>query len=304
MSDSAVKEMQKGFKVTLIGALVNLFLVGFKLAGGLWGNSQALIADAVHSISDLFTDVVVVLGLIWGRKKADQDHPFGHARLETLASAVIGLSLLVVGAEIGYGAGRDIFYHKTSHPTGLAVIIAALAIVSKEILYQYTVRVGRKIKSPAVIANAWHHRTDAFSSIAVLLGVTAAWLKPDWHILDAYAALFVSIFIIKAGFDVLLSSIREFTDTAPGPEVIEEIEKCARGVTGVKGLHDMKVRTSGGRLQMELHVVVKGSLTVVQGHDIAKAVENCLLSEIENAEKIIIHIDPDESENESGPSST
>ena len=193
---------------------------------------------------------------------------------------------------------------RTSHPTGLAVIIAALAIVSKEILYQYTVRVGRKIKSPAVIANAWHHRTDAFSSIAVLLGVTAAWLKPDWHILDAYAALFVSIFIIKAGFDVLLSSIREFTDTAPGPEVIEEIEKCARGVTGVKGLHDMKVRTSGGRLQMELHVVVKGSLTVVQGHDIAKAVENCLLSEIENAEKIIIHIDPDESENESGPSST
>jgi cation diffusion facilitator family transporter len=291
-SQTHADTIRSGYRVTLVGALVNVLLVVFKFMAGWLGNSQAMIADAVHTVSDLFTDVVVLLGLKMGRAPADQNHHFGHARLETMTSAVVGLALMGVAVYIGLTAAFDIYHHTVYQPTWLAVAAAAVSIASKEALYRYTAVVGRRINSAAVLANAWHHRSDALSSVAVLLGVGAAALNPDWHILDAYAAFLVSFFVLKAGLDIVWQALKEFTDAAPRPEVLAKIKDCARGVVGVMEVHDLKARVSGGRYQMELHIGVDGSLQVTEGHRIAKDVEKCLRREVALLEQVIIHVDP------------
>lgn len=292
MNQPKTDEIQAGQRVTWVGIAANAFLIVLKFLAGIFGHSQALIADAIHSVSDLFTDAVVLVGLKMGRKDPDAEHHFGHARIETSASGIVGISLLAVAVFIGYDAARDIYYHNESHPNVLATAGAALSILVKEFLYRYTVLVGRRIKSSAVTANAWHHRSDALSSVAVLIGVTAAQIRPDWHILDAYAALLVSFFIVKVALEILRNTLREITDTAPGPEVMEGITACIRSVSNVLAVHDLRVRTIGGRHEVSVHVVVDPNLTVIEGHNAAREVERCLLSDIEDVGEITIHIDP------------
>ncbi|MBN1849047.1 MAG: cation transporter [Deltaproteobacteria bacterium] len=292
MSEKQTRSIHTAKSVTIIGALINTALIILKFIGGILGHSQALIADAVHSISDLFTDAVVLVGIRLGKRDPDETHLFGHARMETLASAVVGMALIGTAIFIGMNASLNIYHHKEYHPTVLALWGAAISIVSKEALYQYTIFIGRRIQSDLIIANAWHHRSDAFSSVAVLIGVAGARLKPSWHILDSYAALLVSFFIIKVGLDILRNTLREFLDTAPHPNILNAIERCIRGVEGVMDTHDIKVRTSGGLYQMETHIVVDGNLTVVEGHKIAKSVETCLMDEIPAIGHVIIHVDP------------
>jgi len=291
--DSKIASTRAGRKVTLVGALVNGILILFKFLAGIFGQSQALIADAVHSVSDLFTDIVVLLGIQIGRKPPDENHPFGHARIETLASAIVGLVLIATALYLGIEAALSIYRQTEYHPTFLALIGAGVSIALKEALYHYTVRTGRRIRSQLIVANAWHHRSDAFSSVAVLLGVAGALINPDWYILDSFAALLVSFFIVKVGLDILWRSLREFTDAAPHPEILSKITHCAHSVEGVIDMHDLRVRTSGGLYQMETHIVVDGQLTVAEGHKIAKAVEICLTEEVEDLDRVIIHVDPD-----------
>jgi len=292
MLELRTKSAKAGMSVTLVGVLVNAFLILFKFFTGIFGQSQALIADAVHSISDLFTDFVVLLGLKIGRKVPDERHHFGHARIETLASAIVGLTLIATALYLGIKASWNIYHHTEYHPTWLALVGAGVSIALKESLYHYTIHIGRRIKSSAIVANAWHQRSDALSSVAVLLGVAGAHIKPSWHILDSYAALCVSFFIIKVGLEILWGAIREFTDTAPQPEILDKIKQCTLSVDRVIDMHDLRVRTSGGLHQMELHIVVDGRLTVTEGHQIAKAVESCLAEEIADLDRIIVHVDP------------
>ena len=265
---------------------------GAQVPAGYFGRSQALIADAVHSLSDLFTDGVVLFGLAAGRKEADERHQFGHARIETLASAVVGLSLMAVAVYIGLKSGLDIYHHRVSDPTWPALAGAALSLVVKETLYRYTVRVGKRIKSPAVVANAWHHRSDAFSSVAVFLGLLGARIHPDWHILDAYAAMLVAIFIAKVGVEVLIQASREMIDAAPAQDEVSRIRACIGSVSGVLDYHDLKIRSMGGFYLIQVHVLVEDRLTVLQGHDIAVDVEKCLKDEVENTGEVIVHVDP------------
>jgi len=278
--------------VTVVGALVNTILILLKFFAGIFGSSQALIADAVHSVSDLFTDVVVLLGIRIGRKPPDEGHPFGHARIETLASTIVGIALITTALYLGIKASLNIYHHNEYYPTGLALIAAVVSIALKEAIFHYTVHTGRRIKSQLIIANAWHHRSDALSSVAVLLGVAGTRIKPSWHILDSFAALLVSFFIVKVGLEILRIALREFIDTAPKPEIISKIEQCALTVDGVLDTHDLRVRTSGGFYQMEIHIVVDGQLTVAEGHRIAKAVESCLVKDVDNLDRIIVHVDP------------
>ncbi|MBN2123391.1 MAG: cation transporter [Deltaproteobacteria bacterium] len=292
MPDSITHTTEAGRRITLVGTLVNIFLIAIKFLAGIFGHSQALIADAVHSISDLFTDVVVLVGLKIGRKAPDESHHFGHARLETMASLVVGLALVATSIYIGYKAILNLYNHTEYHPTVLALAGAGLSIASKEILYHYTVRIGKRIRSTAVVANAWHHRSDALSSVAVLFGVIGAQIKPTWHILDAYATLFVSFFIIKVALDILWRSLQEIVDTAPRPDILDYIRSCALNVDGVIDTHDLRVRSVGGLYLMELHIVVDGTLSVNQGHQIAKAVENCLKEDVGDVERVIVHVDP------------
>jgi cation diffusion facilitator family transporter len=281
-----------GRSATMLAVLVNASLVVFKFLCGVFGHSQALIADAAHSFSDLFTDVVVLLGFRIGRKAPDEKHHFGHARIETLASAIVATTLIATALYLGIGAAWNIYRHTEYHPTWLALIGAGVSIALKEALYRYTVHVGRRIKSQLIVANAWHQRSDALSSVAVLLGVVGAQIHPAWHVLDSYAALIVSFFIIKVGLEILWSAVRELTDTAPQPETLTRIRECALRVDGVIGFHDLRARTLGGLFQMEAHIVVDGQLTVIEGHRIAKEVERCLAEEISEIESVIIHVDP------------
>ena len=293
MSKSNTDATRAGTSVTWVGILANASLIALKFIGGIFGHSQALIADAAHSVSDLFTDAVVLIGLKAGRKAADQDHPFGHGRLETLSSAIVGVFLIGAALYLGIEAASSIYRGTEYHPTWLALGAAGLSIVVKEALYRYTAHVGQRIRSPVIMANAWHHRSDALSSVAVFLGVAGARIHPGWHVLDAIAALIVSVLIFKVGVGILWQSMAELTDTAPQPEVLDRIRGCIRGVDGVLGHHDLKVRSSGGQYQMEAHIVVKGSLTVIEGHGIAKMVEFSLKEEIEGLNQVIIHVDPD-----------
>ena len=277
---------------TIVGALVNIILILLKFFAGIFGSSQALIADAVHSVSDLFTDIVVLLGVGIGRKPPDEEHPFGHARIETLASAIVGIALIATAFYLGIKASLNIYHHTVYHPTILALVVAGVSVALKEVLFHFTVHTGRRIKSQLIVANAWHHRSDALSSMAVLIGIAGTQIKPSWHILDSLAALLVSFFIVKVGLDILRNALREFTDTAPQLEVISKIRQCALAVDGVIDIHDLRVRTSGGFYQMEIHIVVDGQLTVAEGHRIAKAVESCLVEDIESLDRAIVHVDP------------
>ena len=292
MFDMEIASDDSGRSVTIVGALVNIFLIISKGLAGVFGHSHALIADAIHSISDLFTDVVVLLGLRYGRRAPDAEHHFGHARIETMASAIVGMALIGTAVYIGRDAALNIYRHTEYHPKGVAVVAAAIAVALKEALYHFTVHAGRRIKSQLLVANAWHHRSDAFSSVAVLLGVTVAYFKPAWHILDSYAALLVSFFIIKIGYEIIIKTINEFTDAAPKGEILEKIKKCAMSVDGVVDVHDLRARISGSVFQMEIHISVDGRLTVLEGHRIAKAAEKRIVEQIEDIGSVIVHVDP------------
>jgi len=293
MPESMKTSAPTGKKVTLVGVMVNTLLILIKLIAGIFGSSQALIADAVHSFSDLFTDVVVLVGLKISHKPPDKTHHFGHARIETLASTIVGMALILTALYIGIEASLTIYRHTEYHPTSLALFGAGISIALKEALYHYTIRTGRRIKSQLIVANAWHHRSDALSSVAVFIGVAGTQLNPSWHILDSFAALLVSFFIVKVGLEILRDAMREFTDTAPKPEIIGKIRQCALSVNGVLDTHDLRIRTSGGLYQMEIHIVVDGQLTVLEGHKIAKAVEGCLFEDVGNFSSITIHVDPE-----------
>lgn len=282
-----------GLRVTWVGLAVNCLLVGLKFWGGIVGRSQALVADAVHSLSDLFSDVVVLLGLRWGRKEADEDHPYGHGRIETIASVFVGLTLLAAGIGIASQSIDAVYSHRASQPTTIALVMALVSIVSKECMYWYTLRVGLRIRSPALIGNAWHHRSDALSSVAVFIGLLLTQINPAWHMADAIAALLVSMLILRVGAKLCYHAFRELADTAPAEEILAELRQRAESVPGVLQVHDLKARYSGPQLLVEMHVVVDGTLTVHDGHKIADEVELRLLEEMELVSTVLVHLDPD-----------
>lgn len=288
------EQSRAGQRVTWIGAVSNAVLIVVKAVLGVLGRSNALIADAVHSLSDFITDAVVLVGLRFGRAEADEMHPFGHRRIETLASAAVGVALVAVGVFLGWRSGLAIYEHVETHPTPLALIGAALSIVVKEALYQWTVRVGREIRSPAVLANAWHHRSDALSSIAVFAGVVGTLLHPDWHFLDAVAAGIVAVLIVKVGVDITRTAVAEMVDTAPSGEVVGAMREVIRGIDGVCDAHDLKVRLSGGLYQVQVHVVVDGGIRVREGHAIADAARDTLRQRFPDVVQVIVHVDPDD----------
>ena len=291
--------MAEGIRVTWIGSAVNLLLMAFKLAAGFAANSQALIADGVHSLSDLFSDFVVILGVKLGRQREDPRHPYGHARIETISGMVVGILLVAVGLGIAYNSIVSIYGHSVSQPGVFAVWAAVISIALKEGMYWWTLIVGRRIRSMALIANAWHHRTDALSSIAVLVGVGAAYYNPDWHLADSIAALVVTFFVLRVGLHLIWSAFRELADTAPDRGVLAEIARTAMRIVGVRQVHDLRARYSGSQIFVELHIVVDPSITVRQGHAIAREVKATLLDEFEDVTRVIIHVDPELQQDES-----
>jgi cation diffusion facilitator family transporter len=288
-------------KVTWVGLLINITLTGIKFAAGYFGRSQALIADAIHSLTDTTTDVAVIAGSHFWSRPPDESHPYGHRRLETLVTVFIGLMLAAAGIGIGWDAISTL-HEKDSAPPGWIAMLAAMAsILTKEILYRWTVRAGKRVKSPALAANAWHHRSDAISSLPVLVAVGGALIFPSWSFLDHVGAVVVSIFIMHAALKIIWPGVSELVDAGAPEDIQKKITNIACNNPGVQEVHKVRTRYISTSIQVDLHIVVDGSISVRQGHAIADAVENQILDSIPNVLGVIIHVDPPDvtgSENE------
>lgn len=291
------QRLREVYKVTIAGSIINVLLLVLKFAAGILGHSAAMIADAIHSLTDFATDVVVLVFVKLGNKPMDKDHDYGHGKYETLATAIIGISLFAVGVMICW-SGLVKTYHalcgEQLHQPGVVALVAAvLSIVMKEWAYQFTVRVGRKYHSEAVVANAWHHRSDALSSIGTMLGIGGAILLGDhWAVLDSLAAILVSVFIIKAAWSLVMQSVKELTDASLSEKEEGEIVRTAAEVEGVCEIHNLFTRRIGNNIAIEMHVRMPGSLSLYVAHEHASAIENRLKQKYGAGTHVSIHIEP------------
>jgi len=296
LSSAAAAHAAEVRRVTWIGMAINIGLAALKLVCGLLGNSQAVVADAVHSVSDCATDVAILIGVRYWNKPPDACHPHGHRRIETVVTVLIGLSLAGVALGLGYRAVATMLAPHGGPPGWIALLAAAVSIVSKETLYHWTVVVGHRVKSSAVVANAWHHRSDAFSSIPAFVAVGGAMLMPAWTWLDHVGAIVVSLFILHAAFNILRPAYNELIDTGASMMVSRKLALLAEGVEGVREVHGLRTRFVGGGLHVDLHVLVDPHLTVAEGHRIAGKVKYELLKEGPDVADVLVHLEPFEEE--------
>lgn len=285
------------YKVTIVGSFVNFLLLIFKFVSGIVGHSAAMIADAVHSLSDFVTDILVLVFVKISSKPADKDHRYGHGKFETLATAIIGAVLLAVGIGIFYQGATSIYavYNGQVLPSPgyIALIAAAVSIVSKEAVYWYTVIKGKKLNSQAVVANAWHHRSDAFSSIGTLLGIGGAILGGEkWAVLDPIAAVVVSIFIVKVAIGILNGSLQELLEHALPKTVQEEIKQLILSVDGVSEPHHLRTRRVGSNYAIEVHIRMDGNLSLNEAHHITSLVEKKLKEKYGEGTNLSVHAEP------------
>lgn len=285
------------YRVTIAGSIINILLLAFKFAAGILGHSAAMIADAIHSLTDFVTDAIVLVFVRLGSKPTDHDHDYGHGKYETLASAIIGVSLLVVGMMICYSGVTKTYHAMCGEPLqqpGFIALAAAVAsVVLKEWAYRFTVRVGRRCHSEAVVANAWHHRSDALSSVGTTVGIGGAIILGEkWAVLDPLTAIVVSFFIMKAAWSVLSKAVDELTDGSLPKETEDEIEKIVNEDKDVSVVHNLCTRRIGNRIAIEMHVRMPGETSLYEAHRHATEIENRLKQRFGTATHISIHLEP------------
>ena len=297
MSDAAEIRKRRIYRVTLVGFAVNLVLSLAKLAAGVFGRSGAMVADAVHSFSDLATDVVVIVFARISAKPRDDGHDYGHGKYETLATILISMALGVVGVGIlvnSIGAVRSVLDGGVLPRPGLVALVAAvLSIAAKEILYRYTVREGRAIDSPSVVANAWHHRSDALSSLGTLVGIGCAYFLGDkWRIADPIAALIVAVFIFKVAFDLIRTGLGELLEKSLPEETEREILRIVTLDPAVREPHNLRTRRIGAAIAIEIHIRVDGAMTVARSHALTVGIERRLRERFGEGTMIAVHVEP------------
>ena len=295
MGISIEQRRQETNRITLWGVAVNLFLAVIKTVGGVFGQSQALLADGIHSLSDLASDAMVLVAVKHAGEDADEDHPYGHGRYETLATVALGILLIGVAVGIAY----DVILRlerpeEIAIPAWYTLIIAAISILSNEGLYHATRAVAQKIRSPLLDANAWHHRSDAVSSIVVLIGIGATYI--GYPLLDAIAAIIVALMIGKIGLDLSRQSVQELVDTALEPEMVEQIKNTILDIDDVRELHLLRSRRMGHSALVDVHIQVSPKLSVSEGHHISESVETALKEKFDEVNDVTVHIDPEDDE--------
>jgi cation diffusion facilitator family transporter len=286
---------QASRRVTRISVLVNCMLAAAQVAMGIIGRSQALIADGVHTLSDISTDLMVLFALKHGAKEADEDHPYGHGRIETAITVMLGLTLIAVALGIAINAGVRLAHpEQLSTPSVWALSIAALTILSKEGLYRFTMHVANRFRSNLLRANAWHHRSDAISSVIVLAGIAGS--LAGLPFLDAFAAVGVAMMVARIGWELGWNAVKELVDTALDAEEVAEIRKAILSVDGVKQLHLLRTRRTGGAALVDVHIIVDGTISVSEGHHISETVRSTLIRQIDTVTDVMVHIDPEDDE--------
>ena len=285
-------------RVTVIGAVINALLAAIKLLFGYLAHSQALIADGLHSLSDLASDFLLLFAAKHATRDADEDHPYGHGRIETLFGIVQGAILGAFALGIAYDAGRRLFEpDRLMQPEISALLIAAVSILAKEALYHYTIRAARQLRSNMLRGNAWDHRSDAISSVIVLVGVAGTLAGLPY--LDALAAIGVALMIIKISWALIWHSVRELIDTALDAEEVERIRGHILKVGGVERVHMLRTRKSGSDALVDVHIQVDPALSVSEGHRIGEKVREELIAQIEEVADVTVHIDPEDDETSS-----
>lgn len=294
MNKDLIQARQKAMRNTsLVGALVNATLTFGKIIFGFIGHSHALLADGLHSLADLSTDLMVWFAAKYSNQPADQEHPYGHGRIETAFTVLLGVVLMVTAAGIMWDAGKRLLEPETLLiPTQIVLWVAALSIAANEWLYHYTMRAAKQTKSSLLAANAWHHRSDAISSIVVFIGVGGSLL--GFPYLDAFAALAVAAMIVKIGWDQTWSAVRELIDTGLEPQKIKAIKRVIKQVEGVKSMHMLRSRRMAGTSLIDVHIEVDSHLSVSEGHHIGDYVRMRLMEEHESIGDVMIHIDPED----------
>ena len=281
-------------KVTLIGAVINALLGVIKLIGGIAFHSHALLADGVHSFADLITDMMVLVASKYGSQDADAAHPYGHKRIETAATFILALLLILAGAGIAWDSIDEIIFKQHTVPGSFALPIAALSILANEILFHYTRLIGKRIHSELIIANAWHHRSDAGASAVVVVGLIGSLV--GWPGCDALAAIVVGCMIIQMGLSYSWNSIKELVDTAVDVQLLGEIETIIRSIHGVQKIHQLRTRMMGGDIFIDVHIQVSPYISVSEGHFVAQHVHLALVEQFVRVKDVTVHVDPEDDE--------
>ncbi len=287
-------------RVTAVGMFINVALAVFKIAAGIFGRSSAVLADGIHTVSDLASDIVIIVGARYWLAPADREHPYGHGRVETLVT--LALAGALAGTAIGLtAAALNALKNQQLPAPGVVPLCAAIAsIICKELLYRWSRHHGENVRSPALIANAWHHRTDALSSIPAALAVLGARVAPQWAFLDPVGGIVVSILILHAGWQIGKKAMGSLIDQAAPPETVEWIRKQACGIQGVQEVHAIRTRQLGQGWSADLHLLVDGDMSVREGHNIAEALEERLTADPSPVLDAVVHVEPDEKSKRTG----
>lgn len=279
--------------ITLIGLVANILLSIIKFLIGFFGNSQAVVADALHSFSDTTSDLVILFGVKYWTAPPDDCHPFGHQKIESFITIIIGFILMVVACGIGYNGIMSMQETTRVQLSWVVIIGPLISIIIKEVLFKMTYKVGIKTNSSSLKANAWHHRTDALSSIPVLVAVLASLIDPRLWFLDQIGAIIVSAFIIKVGLEIFFTNINDLLDTGISKEKIRKMEKTISEIANVKGVHKLRTRKLANYIYIDLHLEVDGQLSVIQGHDISEEVKLSLIQSNPKIIDVMVHLEPE-----------
>jgi len=277
-------------KTTIVSIVANFLLLIIKLLGGFLGSSQALLADALNSLLDLIANSIVYLGRLISQKPPDSGHRYGHGHADTLAAMLVATIIALTGFFIGYQAIHVIIDRHYSTPTFLATAVAAATIITKGILYRWTIRIGKKHGSPAIVANAYDHRSDVFASLGALIGIVAAQLK--WPVLDPIASIWIALLIVRNAAHLYKENIHMLMSGAPEPEAERQVRETLQSISGIKHLRDIRIRAMGPFLLVDLKIEVDGCLSVGQGHEIATQCKKELKMSNNRIQDVMVHIEP------------
>ena len=280
-------------KVTIWGLMLNVFISILKFVLGFLGNSQAVVADAAHSFSDTSTDLVILLGVKYWTAPPDENHPYGHQKIESFITIIIGIILLAAAGGIGFHAIATIGHERTEQLKLFTIIGPIISIIFKELLFRKTYKVGVITNSSSVKANAWHHRTDALSSIPVLLALVASLINPKLIILDHIGAIVVAAFIIKLAVKIIYENISELVDTGISEKEYQQISDVIAKIECVKGFHKVRSRKLGSSIYLDLHLEVDGEISVSRGHDITEDVQKALIGSNSKIIDVMVHLEPE-----------
>ncbi|MCM8813170.1 MAG: cation diffusion facilitator family transporter [Candidatus Omnitrophica bacterium] len=279
--------------ITLAGLVVNMALVVLKGSAGVVGFSQALVADAAESASDLITSVMIILGARYWTAPADETHPYGHSRIETIITAFIALVIMATGVLICRNALISLQTHRQEQTPGVVAVAGVwIGIIGKEWLYRWTVRGARRIHSSALLAAAWHHRSDALNSLPVAVTIVISMVNPAWALLDHICAVVVALFIIHSGWKLMRPALAELSDGGVSLPERRKIEGLVQRTAGVAAMHCLRTRRSGAGIYVDLHMLVDGDLSVRQGHDIAESLKRTLMEQGPDVVDVLVHIEP------------